>query len=131
MVSHAHCGGDGGGGDGGTIALTPESIARWTSTRPIDFGEEAVPWNARTARATGAAATVASTVLIFVSSFLPGTRQKAALRAMAAARTQEIATYLARGSVQGGVNAEFWAACTLFAWSRSVRREVQETWSSR
>ena len=66
-------------------ALTTESIARWTSTRPIDFGEEAVPWNARTASATGAAATVASTVVIFVSSFLPGKRQRVALRAMAAA----------------------------------------------
>eukprot|EP00964_Phaeocystis_antarctica_P009699 scaffold5289_cov60-Phaeocystis_antarctica.AAC.1 len=42
-------------------ALTAESIARWTSTRPIVLGEEAVPWNARTASATGAAATIAST----------------------------------------------------------------------
>ena len=34
----------------------------WTSTRPIVFGEESVPWSACIASATGAAATVASRV---------------------------------------------------------------------
>ena len=42
--------------------LAVDSMARWTSTRPMVFGEEAVPRNARTASATGAAATVASRV---------------------------------------------------------------------
>ena len=42
--------------------LAVDSMARWTSTRPMAFGEEAVPWNARGASATGAAATVASRV---------------------------------------------------------------------
>ena len=114
-------------------ALTAESIARWTSTRPIVLGEEAVPWNARTASATGAAVTVASTVIISVSPRLTGQRQKRfALRAMAAARTQEIATYLSRGSTQGSVDAELLATQVLFAYAQaSVRREAQKAWRSR
>ena len=42
--------------------LAVDSIVRWTSTRPMVFGEEAVPRNACTASASGAAATVASRV---------------------------------------------------------------------
>eukprot|EP00964_Phaeocystis_antarctica_P153457 scaffold121741_cov60-Phaeocystis_antarctica.AAC.2 len=50
------------GSDGSIQPLAVESMAKWTRTRPIVLGEEAVPWNPRTASATGAAATVASRV---------------------------------------------------------------------
>ena len=50
------------GSDGSFQPLAVESMAKWTRTRPIVLGEEAVPWNPRTASATGAAATVASRV---------------------------------------------------------------------
>ena len=43
--------------------LAVDSMARWTSTRPMVVGEEAVPRNACTASATGAAPTVASRVV--------------------------------------------------------------------
>ena len=43
--------------------LAVDSMARWTSTRPMVVGEEAVPRNACTASATGAAASVASRVV--------------------------------------------------------------------
>ena len=46
--------------DGSFQPLAVESMARWTSTRPIVLGEEAVPWDIRTASATGAAPAIAS-----------------------------------------------------------------------
>ena len=46
---------------------------------------------------------------------------------MAAARTQEIATYLSRGSTQGSVDAKLLATHVLFACAQaSVRREAQK-----
>ena len=49
--------------DGSVQPLAAESMARWTSTRTIVIGEEAVPRNRSVASATGAAATVASRAL--------------------------------------------------------------------